>query len=61
MRWHVGDEKFCTTNEVYAPIIIISPWAMLITPISPKVMARPSAHRMSNAAQAQAVERCRRN
>ena len=26
-----------------APIISISPWAMLMTPISPKVMARPSA------------------
>ncbi len=38
----------CTNNScmlyvVNAPTIINSPWAMLITPIWPKIMARPSA------------------
>src|ERR1700682_1716036 len=28
---------------VYAPMAISSPWAMLITPISPNTIARPSA------------------
>ena len=31
---------------VTAPIISISPWAILITPISPNVIASPSASRM---------------
>ncbi len=33
----------CITYVVYAPSIINSPCAMLMTPITPKVMARPIA------------------
>ncbi len=33
----------CTTYAVYEPAMMNSPWAMLITPIWPKVSDRPSA------------------
>ena len=33
----------CTTYVVYAPSIISSPWAMLMTPMTPKVTASPMA------------------
>ena len=33
----------CVTYVVYAPSIISSPWARLITPIRPKTIARPNA------------------
>ncbi len=33
----------CTTYVVYAPIITISPCAILITPMTPNVMASPMA------------------
>ena len=32
-----------TTYALYAPIIINSPWAILITPTTPKVIAKPMA------------------
>jgi len=35
--------RFCTTYVAYAPIMRNSPWAMLITPMRPYVIARPSA------------------
>ena len=34
---------------MYAPIIIISPCAMLMTPIMPKMMMRPMAERARSA------------
>ena len=41
-------------------MVSISPWAMLMTPISPKVMARPSAANRNTLARRQAVEQVRR-
>jgi hypothetical protein len=35
-----------TTNVVNAPTIMNSPWAMLITPIKPNTIDRPSASRI---------------
>ena len=39
-----GTPSFATVTVIYAPAMMNSPWARLMTPIMPKMIASPLAH-----------------